>query len=301
MYGLQSARFTRKSEPMRKIAYALTGLFVLAQTTQLGAQSLKGSHATMERQNAIARKQDYTFLRTSEQVRHFIDAGLLVRVNPTKSLRLADGVSFEYARPAVKTFVERLAREYKNECGERMVVTSLTRPLSRQPWNASELSVHPAGMAADIRVPEHRSCRNWLAEVLVGLEAKGVIDATREHYPSHFHVAVFPAAYERYVARIEGGSTTRLASTTSAKAKAKPPMKIANASEPSYASILPMPASAHANTATHKVRAGESLWSIAQDFGVSVNAIKSANDLHSSRIRPGQTLSIPNTTRSEAD
>ncbi|HEX6558891.1 MAG TPA: DUF5715 family protein, partial [Longimicrobiales bacterium] len=159
---------------MRRIVFALTGLLVLGSTVSLCAQTLRGSRATMRRQNTVAHKQDFTFLETSRDVRRFVESGLLVPVKSTSSLKLSDGVSYPYSRPAVKTFALRLAGQYKSSCGERLVVTSLTRPLSRQPWNSSELSVHPAGMALDIRVSDRRSCRRWLEQVLLGLERKGV-------------------------------------------------------------------------------------------------------------------------------
>ncbi|MDW8417364.1 MAG: LysM peptidoglycan-binding domain-containing protein [Bacteroidia bacterium] len=45
---------------------------------------------------------------------------------------------------------------------------------------------------------------------------------------------------------------------------------------------------------THIVRAGESLWSIAQKYGISVDALRRANGMTShSAIYPGQKLSIP--------
>ncbi|MEN3040646.1 MAG: LysM peptidoglycan-binding domain-containing protein [Bacteroidia bacterium] len=45
---------------------------------------------------------------------------------------------------------------------------------------------------------------------------------------------------------------------------------------------------------THTVRSGESLWSIAQKYGISVDALRQANGLkHNSNIYPGQKLSIP--------
>lgn len=48
------------------------------------------------------------------------------------------------------------------------------------------------------------------------------------------------------------------------------------------------------NFLTHRVADGESLWSISQKYkGVSVEAIKRANQLRSNTIRPGQTLRIP--------
>jgi membrane-bound lytic murein transglycosylase D len=45
--------------------------------------------------------------------------------------------------------------------------------------------------------------------------------------------------------------------------------------------------------ATHTVRAGDTLYDIARDYNVSVNALKQANGLRSSRIYPGKELRIP--------
>lgn len=278
---------------MRKIVIALTGVLVFASSGLLSAQSpLKGSRTAMRKQNSVAQNQDYTFLRTSTDVRRFVDNGWLVRVTSTSSLKLAD-VSYPYARPAIKTFAERLASQYRNACGNKLVVTSLTRPLSRQPWNASDLSVHPAGMALDIRVSDRASCRRWLEETLVSLEKKGVLEATRERRPAHYHVAVFPTQYFKYLGRLENDPSTRLASKSSNSSKST-----ADAATPKYASIVPMPSK---KAATHKVRSGESLWSIARKHGVSVTALKNANELRGSRILPGQVLSIPRARSSEAD
>ena len=44
---------------------------------------------------------------------------------------------------------------------------------------------------------------------------------------------------------------------------------------------------------THVVRSGETLSSLAKRYGVSVQAIKNANDMASSRLRAGQKLRIP--------
>ncbi len=49
-----------------------------------------------------------------------------------------------------------------------------------------------------------------------------------------------------------------------------------------------------ANTPVHhRVRFGESLPSIAARYGISLNALIAANHLSGSRVRPGQTLTIP--------
>jgi hypothetical protein len=165
------------------------------------AQSLLGSHESLLKQNEEARDHDFSYLRTSAEVREYAQQGALVRVPGNADYELAtEEVSFPYARPEVKLFIERLADQYHSACGEPLVVTSLTRPINRQPANASVISVHPTGMAVDLRRSDGAGCRQWLETVLLELEGKGVIEATREQYPPHYHVAVFPNPYLQYVA-----------------------------------------------------------------------------------------------------
>ena len=252
----------------------------------------------MRRQNAVAREQAYTFLVTSSQVRSFVERGLLIPMSGNSDYELS-GVSFPYARAAVKLFVERLAPQYKSACGEKLVVTSLTRPMSRQPRNASNLSVHPAGMAVDFRQSKTNGCRRWLEETLANMERSGLLEATKERRPAHYHIAVFPEPYVRYAGKLEGD--TKLASNSDAGA----PMKIAQANTtPSYASILPVPSAKQGTMVIksnasfeYNVRRGDSLWSIARKFGVTANALKDANHLRRSTIQPGQKLLIPGQAR----
>lgn len=170
-----------------------------APTTAPKSVGLAGSRASMRRQHRVARENNFTFLRNTRQVREFIREERLVRLTGNAHYSMKR-MSFPYAREAVKLFVERLAADYHAATGDRLVVTSLTRPLSRQPRNASALSVHPAGMAVDFRVPRKQAHRLWLERSLLALERLAVLDATRERRPAHYHVAVFPRAYERYVA-----------------------------------------------------------------------------------------------------
>lgn len=166
-----------------------------------GDAGLGGSMASMRRQYQVAKKNDYTFLRTPAQVRAFVREDRLEPLESNEHL-LVSKVSFPYARPEVKLFVERLAAQYHAATGERLVVTSLTRPLSRQPRNAHDLSVHPAGMAVDLRIPRNAKTRAWLESTLLSLEARELLDATRERRPPHYHVAVFPDRYTSYVANL---------------------------------------------------------------------------------------------------
>src|SRR4030095_16258018 len=158
---------------LRRLAAASSLVLTLTAVPVLSAQSLLGSRTSLLRQNEAAREHDFTYLRTSSDVREFASRGLLVRLRGNSDYQLASGyVSFPYARPEVKVFIERLANQYRDACGERLVVTSLTRPLTRQPPNASHLSVHPTGMAADLRRSSRSSCREWLESTLLALEDK---------------------------------------------------------------------------------------------------------------------------------
>jgi hypothetical protein len=194
-----------------RLFLAVLALAVVAPATATAAPTdtsssraqLRGSVSSVVRQHQVARRNEFTFLRNSKQVREFVREQRLDKVTSSKNVEVAN-VSFPYARPAVRMFVERLGAQYRAATGQRLVITSLTRPISRQPRNASELSVHPAGMAVDLRIPKSPAARRWLERTLLDLEDKVVLDATKERTPAHYHIAVFPKQYERYIAELGG-------------------------------------------------------------------------------------------------
>jgi hypothetical protein len=254
---------TESTPDLRRIFPVLqalvVGILVLLPSGAFG-QSLRGSSASLDRQERAAREHDFTYIASPTQLERFVRAGYLVQVRPTRDFSL-HAVSYPFARPEARTFVQRLASQYRRACGEKLVVTSLTRPASRQPWNASSRSVHPTGMAIDVRRSNSRACRSWLEGVLLSLEASGVLEATREYRPPHYHIAVFPEPYARYVDQLKARQAdTRMAS---------------------------------ADVLEYRVRRGDSLWDIAQSHGTSVNELKEANDLSGSRIYAGQLLRVP--------
>ena len=226
------------------------------QVGAASAQSLRGSASALDQQTRQARQHDFTYVRGTAQLRRFVDAGLLVPVHGNADYTLRD-VSFPFARPEVRLFIERLSGQYRRACGERLVVTSLTRPQSHQPHNASDRSVHPTGMALDLRRPRG-TCRQWLEGTLLYLEDQEVLEATAERSPPHYHVAVYPVQYAAYVDRLTARATGR----------ARPPR-------------------------TYVVRRGDTLWGIAQRHGTSPAALRRANSLPSTRIHPGQSLTVP--------
>ena len=241
------------------ILVGLVGGLGLTCVTDASAQSLRGSRRSLVQQNAQAVRHDFTYLRESRQLRRFVGAGLLVPVRSNHDFRLK-AVSFPFTRPEVKLFIERLSRQYRSACGEQLIVTSLTRPLANQPRNASPLSVHPTGMALDLRRPTNRACRRWLEDTLLHLENRGVLDATRERKPPHYHVALFPKDYAAYIARISSRDARRARTTEGLQ---------------------------------HMVRRRDTLWTLSRRYGTTIRAIQRANDLISSVIHPGQVLRIP--------
>jgi hypothetical protein len=156
--------------------------------------TLRGSPESMARQHAVAVAGGYTFVGTLEEMELLAEQGQLVRVDGGEHYEVMEWV-FPYALPEVRTFVERLAWEYRQACGEALVVTSLTRPFSEQPRNAHQLSVHPAGMAVDLRIPQNPECREYVESRLLEKEEAGLLDITREVAPPHYHVAIFPGPY----------------------------------------------------------------------------------------------------------
>ena len=104
-----------------------------------------------------------------------------------------------------------------------------------------------------IKIP----CREWLQGVLASLERQGVLEATLERNPRHYHVALFPRPYANYVASLAArgvGGTELL---------------------------------------EYRVRRGDSLWTIARAHGTTVGELRDMNGIRGSRIYVGQVIDVP--------
>lgn len=231
---------------------------LLAPVTALDAASLRPSRPSLLRQVYAAHDHGYPYARSSREVQDLVSRGHLVRLAGNEDYALKERMSFPYARREVRLFIERLSHQYRSRCGEKLTVTSLVRPRSRQPRNASPLSVHPTGMAMDLRVSWKRGCRAWLEGTLIQLEKAGVLEAARERYPPHYHVVLFPRPYRDYVEQLTGEQV--LVDT---------------------------------GVDAYRVQRGDNLWRIARRHGITVERIREANDLHGNLIKAGQVLAIP--------
>jgi LysM repeat protein len=243
----------------------------------VAAASLTPTRAALDRQLAGAEAHGLQRAGTSSDVEAQVERGDLVRLPGNRDYELKSTVPLPYARPEVRLFVERLADQYRSACGDRLVITSLVRPRNHQPRNAHPQSVHQLGLAIDMRVSWKGSCRSWIEGSLLQLESAGVVEASRERYPPHYHVVLFPRAYLEHVEGLEGERPQL------AYAPARPPQ--GTASE--------LVTEAGFEGYRYVVQSGDSLWSIAQRYGVELGELRAANALRSSTLRPGQLLTVP--------
>lgn len=190
------------------LSVAVIGVAALVSAAPaVSAQSLRGSNASVTLMYRRALRGGLDFYETPSQVKRAVVRGELVALRGNANYRVSN-VGAPYVRPETRAFVTSLAASYRRACGTRLVVTSATRPMSRRLVNSSSISVHPTGMAVDIRRPSGR-CLTWLRRTLLAAERRGAIEATEERRPPHFHVAVLPARYQKASSTVARASTTR--------------------------------------------------------------------------------------------
>jgi hypothetical protein len=298
---------------------ALAAVTVTVDGSRADAQTLRGSPASVDMMYWHARSADLPFYRTRDGMLSGVFAGRLVMVAMNEDLELAR-VRYPFVLPGTRDFVYQLARRYRQNCGERLVLTSALRPITEQPRNAHAKSVHPAGMAVDFRRPQGR-CLEWLRAELLDLEARRVIEATEERRPPHFHVAVLRPDTERRLEFVATGDVE----TAPVKIATPPPLvrvaptvvlappreafvrgpsaeaveqrrAAAAATAPRRAGPAAgargSPAPAAPSAGRYVVRNGDTLWGIARRHNTTPERLQALNNLRGSRIRPGQTLRV---------
>jgi membrane-bound lytic murein transglycosylase D len=106
--------------------------------------------------------------------------------------------------------------------------------------------------------------------------------------------------------RTGSGTAERAASTERRGATAETPVRrpVAESGSTRTAASTPVASSTRGGSSsagrTHTVGEGETLWSIARRYEVSVEAVREANEMESETIRPGQTLRIPRAASASA-
>jgi LysM repeat protein len=279
---------TRRCAVMLAAATALLAFVpgVHAQRAGRQPEALRGSKASVEKMYDFAQRYRYPFYLTPTTLDEAIAKGKLVPLTGDENYELTRGVGFSYATVEARDFVMQFAPQYLAACGVPLTVTSAARPTSRQPRNANPHSVHPTGIAVDIRRPYPGPCLTWVRNALAQLEARGFVEATEEHHPVHLHIAVLRAPGARFTLPdlTNGVRVARQPSTpgTTVIATANGDVSLAAATND------------WARTRTYLVRDGDTLWDVAQKTGVSVTALARVNNRSPrSVLRPGTTLKLP--------
>ncbi|MEN9920833.1 MAG: hypothetical protein RL538_726 [Candidatus Parcubacteria bacterium] len=154
-----------------------------------GRVSLVGGEvSSSQQQHRYALLENLPFMTSEAEYQSSIASGRLVRL---EGPYLEMHARRPYVLPSTAAFVLELSRGYfEFGCG-RLVVKDAARLVSEQPSNGSTFSVHPAGMAVDVRTKYIRpECADWLRAYISEKEAEGKVDGTQEWRPEHLHVVV---------------------------------------------------------------------------------------------------------------
>lgn len=162
-----------------------------------GSTSLAGGNyrnnemSRSERQLLFAQSNGLRLATTRADYNTMVQSGYFVRLQHPQ---LTIAARRPYVLESTANFVYRLADNFTAAGCSGLRVNDATRLVSERPANGSVYSVHPAGMALDLRVINlSERCYQVLTELLSQAEAAKQADVTREYRPPHFHVVVIPS------------------------------------------------------------------------------------------------------------
>jgi hypothetical protein len=170
---------------------AVRGARTAKAARRAGSATLRGSRAAVDNAYHRAKRDGLPFARSRREIERRAREGDYVALSRSSRAYRLRGVTVPYVRPATRAFVASFGADYRRSCGEPLTVTSAMRPTSMHLANSVQKTVHPTGMAVDLRAPRGGRCRAFMRTALLGLERRGVVNATEERHPAHFHVVVF--------------------------------------------------------------------------------------------------------------
>jgi hypothetical protein len=154
-----------------------------------GRVSLVGGEVSSSKQQfGYAMENQLPFMTNEADYETRIASGYFVRL---EGPFLEVHAKRPYALPSTVAFATEMSVAYNTfGCG-RLVIKDTLRLTTERPKNGSPESVHPAGMALDIRtkyIPVE--CADWLRTYISQKEAEGKVDGTQEWKPEHLHIVV---------------------------------------------------------------------------------------------------------------
>jgi hypothetical protein len=295
------SRLTRLLAATLTAALALTALAHSAHAqrrvrTRFPSE-LRGSQESVQKMWDFATTHGLAFYRTPRDIEKAVADGKLVLLDGDAAYELTRSVGFSYATREAKQFVVSFAPQYLAACGAPLIVTSAARPTNRQPRNSNPYSVHPTGIAVDLRRPPAGPCQTWLRKALAELEEQGYIEATEERRPVHLHVAVLTEPGKIAALPPVGSGVLAGVAPRSQRSDGDLSLRSATTAIPvsnSRARSAPAAGGRSIGAGTYRVREGDTLWDVARRSGVSVSALAKANR-RSARgvLKVGTVLRVP--------
>jgi hypothetical protein len=217
------------------------------------ANMLNGGKQARDEAAAEAIRQGILSAADKAEMLKFINEGRLVPIETGEFFvveKMEHG--YPYVLPETRDFLRRLGVFWLEHCNERLVITSALRP-KNSPVNSIDNTVHPTGMAVDIRNYHlSRHCRDWVESKKRWFESAGIIQATKEHRHPHYHLVVYPEQFRSF----QSGAN-------------------------------------QVDGAIYRVRSGDTLGVIAKRFGSSINKLVTLNHLDSPDfLRRGQIILV---------
>lgn len=282
-FGAPHATRSSRAAVAALLCLAIVATPAHAQRRARFPSELRGSKASVQKMWDFAQANHLTFYRTPRDLDDAVADGRLVPLTGDSTYELSSGVGYAYATREARQFVLSFAPQYVAACDAPLVVTSAARPETRQPRNSNAYSVHPTGIAIDLRRPPAGPCQRWLRNALAELEDEGFVEATEERRPVHLHVAVLTAP----------GTMAALPPLVSGPARHRMPVatvRLSGRATGSSDGDVDDPIRGR----TYRVRSGDTLWEIAQRAGVSVSALARANRRSQRAVlRAGTILRLP--------
>lgn len=161
--------------------------------------SLKGTTASMEYQNCMGDKFDWSRIQDDRQLRRFVRAGLLVPLPQNKYVRI-DGrleQGLRYVRPMTRRFILEISQAFYAEFGKPLWVNSAARTMDHQRKlqeensNAArgDRSPHLRGGTIDFGKKKlTKKQKAWLRKRLLKNEKVGRAESTEEKRQAVFHI-----------------------------------------------------------------------------------------------------------------
>jgi len=196
---------------MRYIVFAFLAVILSAEMqAQKTKASLRGSRSSMEKQNAVADRENLTRLKNSEKIEKFKKMGLLVPIpNGTNGLIIDNRLDTDrrVCRTWTVKFLKDLGTRFVKKFDRPLRVNSCVRDVETQAnlrgsnanaasTHGPRASAHLTGAAVDIaRIGLSKAEQDFIRARLLANEKRGLIEATEEKRQKVWHVMV----YKEYV------------------------------------------------------------------------------------------------------